>query len=178
MTLCEEGRYALTSFPVKHRIEACGIRVEERNLPWSLDGAKVREANLPFDVRKQLRQGMEARWDGATLVPKDWAKPPKDARSYVFSGDTRPCESLKRHAAGATLLCHDATFMERDSAKAKPTYHSTVLEACRVAQQVEAKRLGLTHISSRYRDPAEVQQEASKSFHSVFVASDGLKVSL
>ena len=178
MTLCEEERYALTSFPVKHRIEACGIRVEERNLPWSLDGAKVREANLPFDVRKQLRQGMEARWDGATLVPKDWAKPPKDVRSYVFSGDTRPCESLKRHAAGATLLCHDATFMERDSAKAKPTYHSTVLEACRVAHQVEAKRLGLSHISSRYRDPAEVEHEASKSFHSVFVASDGLKVSL
>ena len=178
MTLCEGERYGLMSFPVKHRVEACGIRVEEQNLLWSLDGDKVREANLPFDVRKQLQQGVEVSWEGELLHPKQWARPPKAPRSYVFSGDTRPCESLKQHAKGATLLCHDATFMERDSAKAKPTYHSTVLEACRLAKQVEAKRLGLTHISSRYRDATEVEQEASKSFQPVFVASDGLKVSL
>ena len=176
--LHEEERYRLLSFPVKHRVEACGIRIEEHGLKWKLKGDLVRQAKLPFDVRKQLQNGEGVDWEGQRLRPEDWAVAPRSPKSYVFSGDTRPCDSLKRVAHSATVLCHDATFLNRDSDKAKSTHHSTVKEAARLAAQAEVGRLILTHISSRYRDMDEFVKESGEFDIPVDLAHDGMKISL
>jgi ribonuclease Z len=174
----EEERYRLFSFPVKHRIDACGIRIEEHGLKWKLKGDLVRQANLPFDVRKQLQSGEVVNWKDQQLHPGDWAGAPRPPRSYVFSGDTRPCESLKEAANSATVLCHDATFLHRDADKAKSTHHSTVKEAARLAAQAEVGKLVLTHISSRYKDMAEFEEESREFDIPVELAHDGMKISL
>lgn len=174
----EEERYRLLSFPVKHRVDACGIRLEEHGLKWKLKGDLVRRAKLPFDVRKQLQNGEEVDWEGQRLLPEEWAVTPRLPKSYVFSGDTRPCESLKEAAQSATVLCHDATFLHRDADKAKSTHHSTVKEAARLAGRAGVEQLVLTHISSRYRDMTEFEEESSEFGIPVVLAHDGMKISL
>ena len=100
--LLHEGeRYRILSIPVKHRIACCGLRVEEHSLPWSLDGAKVKQANLPFHVRQALKRGNPSNLV-AKLKPSMWGTAPRDPRSYVFSSDTRPCQSLLHAAQGAS----------------------------------------------------------------------------
>ena len=68
----------------------------------------------------------------------------------VYSGDTRPCESLTRLARGATALIHEATFengMEEDAVKKR---HSTTREAIECGLAAGAYRTILTHFSQRY----------------------------
>ena len=121
------------------------IAHEEHSLPWTLNGTKVKEANLPFHVRQALKRGEHIEFDGQTLQPENWGTAPRNAKSYVFSSDTRPCQSLLNAAKGATLMYHDATFSMADSDRAKATYHSTTIEAARLARQAGVKTGAGTH---------------------------------
>ena len=173
--LLHEGeRYRILSIPVKHRIACCGLRVEEHSLPWSLDGAKVKQANLPFHVRQALKRGESVEFGGQTLKPSMWGTAPRHPRSYVFSSDTRPCQSLLHAAQGASLMYHDATFCHADADRAKATHHSTTIEAARLARQAGVKTLVLGHISLRYKDLEALKKEALQEHEQVLVAKDGM----
>ena len=68
----------------------------------------------------------------------------------VYSGDCRPCHRLAQQAQGADILIHEATFENGMEAEAAMKRHSTVGEALRIAQEMQAKTLVLTHFSQRY----------------------------
>ena len=68
----------------------------------------------------------------------------------VYSGDCRPSQQLAKAAKGSDLLIHEATFEDGMEAEAALKKHSTVGEALRVAQEMEAKCTILTHFSQRY----------------------------
>jgi ribonuclease Z len=63
-------------------------------------------------------------------------------RSLVYSSDTRPCAEVEALARGATVLVHEATFARPDSTQ----WHSTALEAGRVARAAGVRRLYLAHV--------------------------------
>jgi len=174
--LHEGERHRLKAIPVKHRIACAGLKVEEHSLPWKLDGLRAKQANMPFSVRQQLKRGEAAVWEGQTLDPKAWCAPPADARSYVYSSDTRPCQALREAAMNATVLYHDATFKDEDGDRAKATYHSTTKEAGRLARQAEVGTLVIGHVSLRYRDLESLREEASKEHNNVIVAEDGMVI--
>lgn len=174
LVLLESEKYRLISIPVKHRIPCCGLKVEEHSLPWKLDGQKAAQAKLPFHVRQSLKRGESADFEGQTLDPSAWCSPPAVARSYLYSADTRPCASILEAAKGATVLYHDSTFSAADQVRAKSTFHSTTLEAARLANQAGVGTLLLGHISLRYRNLEELKTEASQFHARVEVAEDGM----
>jgi len=174
MVLHEGDCYRLKSFPVKHRIPCCGLKVEEHSLPWKLNGVKSKHANLPFHVRQALKRGEEIVVGEEVFRPSDWCKTPQEARSYVYSSDTRPCQSLLGHAKDATVLYHDATFAHDDQHRAKATYHSTALEAARLANNANVGTLVLGHVSLRYRDVEILRREALAEHPNVVIAEDGM----
>lgn len=103
---------------------------------------------------------------------------------FSFSGDTRPCWRLVQacqHAAaryGASLvdfLLHEATFDEGEKEMCLAKKHSTVQEALRVARDMPALRLLLTHFSQRYKDPLNLDTELQGK---VGLALDGMLVPL
>ncbi|HXV93879.1 MAG TPA: MBL fold metallo-hydrolase [Pseudonocardia sp.] len=63
-------------------------------------------------------------------------------RSVVYSSDTRPCAEVERLARGAAVLVHEATFARPDPTQ----WHSTALEAGRVARAAGVGRLYLAHV--------------------------------
>ena len=69
---------------------------------------------------------------------------------FVFSGDTMPCNSLVQAGKGATLLVHEATMQDDEAELAAAKGHSTIGQACRVARDMKAEHLLLTHFSQRY----------------------------
>ncbi|KAJ1439371.1 beta-lactamase-like protein [Ochromonadaceae sp. CCMP2298] len=78
------------------------------------------------------------------------------ACKVVYSGDCRPSQSLARAGLDCDLLIHEATFTDARQADALKKRHSTTSEARRVAAQMRARHVVLTHFSQRY--PLEVAE--------------------
>jgi ribonuclease Z len=96
----------------------------------------------------------------------------------VYTGDTRPTDATVEAADGADLLIHDGTFGDDWADRARETGHSTAREAGSIASEAGARRLALTHVSSRYAgDASRLASEAREAFSGeAFVAEDGRRI--
>lgn len=84
-----------------------------------------------------------------------------EGRSFVYSGDTGPCQALVELAQGTDLLLAEAAFREgEDNPK---DLHMTGREAAEAAVKAGAGRLVLTHIPPWY-DPNTALDEARPVF--------------
>ncbi|GAA96261.1 uncharacterized protein L969DRAFT_69152 [Mixia osmundae IAM 14324] len=102
-----------------------------------------------------------------------------DGSSFVYSGDTRPADSLVQLGKGATLLIHEATIDDSMPAMAAEKGHSTFGQAMQVARSMGAKYCLLTHFSQRYPKFVSVTSSAESSHGPVFVeAFDGMSIRL
>lgn len=75
--------------------------------------------------------------------------------TLAYSGDSRPCWNFVQHCrsnCGGELcyLLHEASFDEADQDKALEKKHSSLSEALKVAEDVKAHKVILTHFSQRY----------------------------
>jgi ribonuclease Z len=103
--------------------------------------------------------------------------PPRPGRKIVYTGDTRPTPEVEEASRGADLLIHDGSLDDGMADWAAETMHTTAGEAARLAERAGARRLVLTHISSRYSDDVgPLLEDARKHFPSVQIAEDLLKI--
>jgi len=83
-----------------------------------------------------------------------------------FLKSTKPC-----------IIVHDASFLDYhdDAVKAREKFHATVADAAKLALEVNARVLILTHISNRYRNDnlRDFLSRARRIFQGdIFIASD------
>jgi len=71
----------------------------------------------------------------------------------------------------ASVLVHEATFLDEDRERARETRHSTALEAATLAREADVGLLVLTHLSSRFA-PRDLRAEAESVFDRVLVPRD------
>src|SRR5215208_3684254 len=171
--------YDIVVFETEHRADTVGYALAEHMRLGRFNPERARELGVPEGpLWGQLHQGKAVQLsDGRTVSPADLVGAPRPGRTLVYTGDTRPYLPVIEAARGADLLVHEATFGGDESERAKETGHSTAAEAARVAFEAGAKRLVLTHISSRYnRDAAELLAEARAVFPNTVIARDGMSV--
>lgn len=78
-----------------------------------------------------------------------------------YSGDCRPSHTFAALGKGSTLLIHEATLDDELINDARTKKHSTMSEALRVARDMRARRVLLTHFSQRYPKIANVYANKS-----------------
>lgn len=98
----------------------------------------------------------------------------KKGRIISIFGDTRATESELVIANQADVIVHEATFGLEMGDMAGEYMHSTTVEAANLAKKAEAKRLIITHISSRYsrEDNSELVSECREIFPNTEIATD------
>ena len=99
-----------------------------------------------------------------------------NGRIISFTGDTQPCGSLEELGRRADLFIHEATFLQKDLAIARPPKHSTPKDAASAAALAKSEKLVLTHVNDDYEKPEEMLAEAKEEFAKVVVAYDGLRI--
>ena len=180
--LVKRNGYSIRAVGVDHRINALGYVIQEEDRPGRFDVATARKLGVPEGpLFGKLQRGETVTLpDGQEVRPDQVLGPSRAGRRLVISGDTRPCPALTAAAKEADLLVHEATFSDDEQARALETRHSTAREAGRVARQASAKRLVLTHLSSRHDiDPAPLLTQAREEFTGPCeIAYDGLTVEL
>jgi ribonuclease Z len=174
--------YSVQAVGVDHRINALGYVLVEDERPGKFNVAQARALGVPEGPSFGLLQRGQAVTleDGRVVRPEDVVGEPRPGRRVVISGDTRPTASLVRASKDADLLVHESTFSDDEQERAQETRHSTAREAARVAREAGARRLVLTHLSSRHdTDPSKLLTQAREEFKGpVEVAYDGLTVEL
>jgi len=162
---------------LEHGILSFGYRIIEKDLPGTLLVEKLKQLQIPpGPIYKQLKEGKMVTLDnGKTLKGEDFLGPKKKGRIITIIGDTRFCQASMELAANADLLIHESTFAKDEEDLAYEYYHSTTSQAAQVAKKANARKLLLTHISSRYQGESDEQKlltEARKIFKETYLAKD------
>ena len=171
--------YDIVVFDTEHRADTVGFALVEHSRLGRFNPERARELGVPEGpLWGELHKGKTVTLpDGRTLGPGDLVGQPRPGRALVYTGDTRPHLSVIEASRNADLLVHEATFGGDELERARETGHSTAAEAARVALEAGARRLVLTHISSRYnRDASELLAEAKAVFPETVIARDGMTV--
>ncbi|MFC6786707.1 ribonuclease Z [Halobaculum halobium] len=173
---CEE--YEIRTFETEHRTSSVGYALVEDDRKGRFDREKAEEelGIPPGPAYGRLHEGQAVELDdGRVIEPERVVGQPRPGRRVVYTGDTRPVDATVEAAEDADLLVHDATFLDEDGGRARETAHSTAVEAAQIAGRAGAKRLALTHLSSRYAGRARrLEREAAGAFDGeVWYPDDG-----
>ncbi|NIM52165.1 MAG: ribonuclease Z [Gemmatimonadales bacterium] len=178
----KRDEYDLEVIDVEHGRNAVGFALREHQRLGRFNPEKAREFGVPEGpLWGRLHRGEAVEIGGSAdrriVTPDEIVGPPRPGRLVVYSGDTRPCESVVAAAEGADLLVHEATFSQEEKDRAQETDHATALEAAQVALAARVKRLVLTHVSARFSAAPEVlADEAREVFAETVVARDGMTI--
>ncbi|MFE7060862.1 ribonuclease Z [Sutcliffiella sp. NPDC057660] len=174
--ILEEEEYRIFGKKLVHGIPSYGFRIEQKELPGALLMDKVKEAGIPAGAHyQQLKEGKSIELaDGRVFHGVDFIGPPKKGKVVTILGDTRYNEMSVELAAEADVLVHEATFAAGDEMLAHEYFHSTTVQAAKVALDAGVGQLLLTHISARYQkdDVLVLEKEALGIFPRVKVVGD------
>lgn len=176
--------YSIAAIPVSHPGGANGYVLEEDARPGRFYPEQARELGVPEGpLFGRLQRGETiVLGDGREVRPEQVMGPARPGRKMVFTGDTRPCDSVIQAAADCDVLVHEATFTEEEAERAARTGHSTAAQAGEVARRAGARLLVLTHLSARYSErPFAIEKEARRTCSGacdVVVAYDGLTIEI
>ncbi|MCD6202835.1 MAG: ribonuclease Z [Methanophagales archaeon] len=173
-------KYRIKAIKTVHNVESIGYVLEEDMRPGRFNRERAIELGIkPGPLFSRLQSGHTVTVDGREIRPEQVLGPPRPGRKIVYTGDTRPCESVVEASRGADLLIHDSSMSEEVKQYAIEYMHSTALEAAEVAKEAGVRRLILTHISARYSDlesAKRLEEEAKRVFENVEVAKELMTV--
>ncbi|KRW91030.1 ribonuclease Z [Alicyclobacillus tengchongensis] len=179
-TVVVDGDYEVTWRPLRHGIPSYGYRIQERPFPGALRKDLLEAAGLPpGPLYKEIKSGQDVTLpNGRTIVAKNYIDPPEPGRIVAILGDTRPCDEAVTLAQSADIIVHEATYTAADADLAARHQHSTAAEAAEIARTAGARKLVLTHVSSRYDSRGEEQllADARRIFPNTVLAHDHLSV--
>jgi ribonuclease Z len=172
--------YEIRAVETVHNVLSIGYVLEEDMRPGRFNRERAIELGIkPGPLFSKLQSGHSISVDGKEIRPEQILGPPRPGRKIVYTGDTRPCESVIEASRDADVLIHDGTLSEETKEYALDYMHSTALEAADVARKASVRRLILTHVSARYSDlggASKLEEEARKVFENSEVARELMTV--
>jgi ribonuclease Z len=172
--------YVIRALKTIHNVISIGYVLEEDMRPGRFNKERAMELGMkPGPLFSRLQKGHSILVNGNEIRPEQVLGPPRSGRKIVYTGDTRPCESVIAGSRNADLLIHDSTLSEETKEYALDYMHSTALEAAEVAKQASVRRLILTHISARYSDSggaSKLEEEARSVFANTEVARELMSI--
>ncbi len=171
-TVIDNEEYTVECVKTQHNVFNLSYSLIEKKKPKFLKDKAIELGLKPGPDFGKLHDGIEVKIEDKIIKPEQVLGECRKGLKITYSGDTRPCEDLVDLAADSDILIHESTFGDKDQAKAVENWHSTAKEAAQIAKKARAKKLILTHISTRYRKSDDLKKAAQKVFENTVVARD------
>jgi ribonuclease Z len=152
--------YTVRTAPTQHPVPSLAYRIEEAQKRGRFDGPRARALGIHGKDFARLEAGESVEVGGRIVHPEEVMGPPRPGRSVVYTGDTAPCDPVRRLAEKATVLIHEATAAQELEQEANTWGHSSTRQAAECARVAEVGALFLTHFSARYKELAPLEEEA------------------
>ncbi|MDI6859066.1 MAG: ribonuclease Z [Methanocellales archaeon] len=174
----ERAEYAIKAIKTDHGIPSLGYVLEEKERLGRFDREKAIELGVPpGPLFSKLHSGETVFVGGREIKSSQVVGPPRRGRKIIYTGDTRPIETVTEAARNADLLIHDGTLTHDLLDWAIEAKHSTAKEAAEIASKACVGELVLMHISSRYsEDPSPLLREAQAIFKNSHVAKEFMEI--
>ena len=169
----------IRAFPVNHGGIPCyGFRFTlDRGAAF--DPEKAKALGVPVEEWKRLQAGETVRLGLKKIRPENVTGRERKGITFVYSTDTRPCETLQKNCTGADLLVLEGMYGEEEKRpQALKNHHMLFSEAASVARSAGAGALLLTHFSTSMDDPETFIPAAREIFPATYAGRDGLEVTL
>lgn len=168
------------AFEVDHRGFALGFEIIWQRPTGPFHPERAEQLGVPKGpLWSRLAEGESITLENGDIIyPRDVTGPPLRPLKIVYSGDTRPCESLRNAAKGANILISEAMYTKEHASFAEERGHSTAEDAARIALESGVDLLVLTHYSPRYFDGEVILEEARGIFPNSILARDLLRIRL
>lgn len=156
----------LSAYPLVHRVKCFGYVLEETSNPQKVDMEKAAALGITGKLVGQLVKSGSLTFENGTTVTYDQIRgDPKPLKKIVLLGDTSDSSAILEAGMSCDVLVHEATYDASKQEKAIAGGHSTSTMAGKFAHQIQAKKLILTHLSSRYNPQSfeETNGEESSS---------------
>jgi ribonuclease Z len=167
------------SFPLKHRLPACGFLFSEKKRARNIRKEFVKQQTIPIEWFPRILAGEDfidengVRHKNETIV-----KIPAVSRSYAYCSDTAYDESVVTIVRNVSLLYHEASFSDEHEEFAELKFHSTARQAARIAKLANAGSLIIGHFSNRYKTADVLLKQAREEFPDTTEATDGLTIEI
>jgi ribonuclease Z len=162
------------SFPLKHRVPACGFLFREKPALLNLRKESMDIYKPGIEEIKEIKAGSDLTLHSGTVIPNsELTLPPWLTRSYAYCSDTAYYPEIAAICKDVDLLYHEATFSSEDQQLAEQTMHSTSADAARIAILANAKKLLIGHFSSRYKSIDPLLIQAKTLFPDTIAVNDG-----
>jgi ribonuclease Z len=172
----EDEQFIVETRLLEHGIPSYGYRVIEKDKPGTLLVNKLKELGIePGPQYRKIKDGEPIIFENGTIIEAtEFLGAPQKGKIITILGDTRKCENARYLAQDADVLVHEATFAKNEGSLAYEYFHSTTGHAAEIALDANAKKLYLTHISSRYDKEAALvlKNEAREIFVHTEMAED------
>lgn len=159
-----------------HGIPSYGFRIEEADYPGELLVDKLKADRVPAGpIYGKLKNGESVTLeDGRTINGNEYIGQSVKGRIITILGDTKRTPNSTKLAMDADVLVHESTFSKENQQIAREYFHSTCMDAAKVAKESNSKQLYLTHISSRYvgKDQLQLQKDAQSIFPNATLVND------
>ena len=177
--IMEDRSLSVYSIPLKHRIPTCGFLFEEKPKEAHIIREMIDFYQIPIHSIKDIKQGKDyVTPEGEVIYNARLTRPATPPKRYAYCSDTAYNPSMIPIIEGVDLLYHEATFAERDKARAKETFHSTARQAAEIAQKANVKRLVIGHYSARNDVLTELYDEAKELFPTTILGNEGMVLSV
>lgn len=174
--ILDDDKFKVTMGLLDHQITSYGFRVEEKDHPGELLVDKLKNANVPSGpIYGKIKNGQVVTLkDGRIINGQDFIGPSQKGRIVTIIGDTRSNPTSYQLAQKSDVLVHESTFGKGESRLAHNYYHSTNMQAAKLANKAQVGRLLLTHVSARYTGKMayELQKQARSIFSNTKVVKD------
>ena len=168
----------ICAFPLRHGLPCLGYRFELKRPPAFLP-QQAAALGLPLPLWGRLQRGETVTHQGRTVEPQQVMGPTRPGIVFVYATDTRPVPGIVTHGQGADLMILEGMYGEEQHLPlALKNHHMLFAESAQLAAQAGAKRLLLTHFSTRIEQPEELLPAARAVFPQTDVAADGMKLTL
>jgi ribonuclease Z len=173
--LLETDNFKIVSTPVEHNIPAVAYGLIEKD-KVGIDKEKAKQAGLPDQglIYRKIKEKGRVVFEGREIKLEDISLMRK-GRKIVYSGDTRVCDNLIRLSRNADLLIQDCTYFNFEDAE--KYMHTSLKDVVKMADQTNIKKIILTHISRRYKDPEELRRQI-RDYPTFRIAEDFMKITL
>ncbi len=170
----ETDSIQVESIPLKHSVPCCGFLFREKPAKLNVDKSKIQKYNIGLAQIVRIKNGEDLELSSGEIIPNSQLTYlPYEPRSFAYCCDTAYTERFLEQIKGVDMLMHEATYLKEDSKTARKRFHSTTHDAANIAIKAEAKKLIITHFSTRYNTPtSKFLEETKEVFESSYLARE------